>query len=178
MRYKELIPPFILALFALLFSSIFFPSLKLLPFAPFLAIAYNRSSFVRSLYLSLICGLLIDLLSSEVRFGFATLSTCMTTAILYRQKRHFFEDKPLALSLFTIVISLVFTSLSFVLVNFFGKSLPLTRKFFMSDLVIMPLIDGAYAFFWFTCPLKFYNHIRKIGIRSYFKKLIKKDEQS
>ncbi len=45
------------------------PEARLFAFSPFLAILYNRIHFQKALWLSFLCGLIIDLLSSEVRLG-------------------------------------------------------------------------------------------------------------
>lgn len=156
--------PFFLALVATLFFPIFLPHLHLLTFTPFLALACMRKSFIYVLWLSILSGLVLDLFTSEVGFGLNALAYVLTTVVLYNQKRHFFVDKPLGLSVYTTFISFV---VSFFLLIFQRVSFSLGMN--VTELLIMPIIDGLYAFLWFTCPLTLYHHAKKIGWRRLFK---------
>ncbi|MGC2595664.1 MAG: mreD [Rhabdochlamydiaceae bacterium] len=172
MRQVPLIFPFSLALIFAICGTVFLPHLRLFAFAPFLALLYNKTTFTKSLWLASICGLAIDLLCSEFRLGIHALNYCLTTLLLYKQKRHFVEDKQLALCLFTAIISGVSTLLQFFLIALFDHALPLSGKMFITELTIMPLADAVYAFLWFTCPMMLYAHIKKIGWRAYYSKLL------
>jgi rod shape-determining protein MreD len=185
MRQASLIFSFSLALFFAACGTVFLPRVHLLAFSPFLALLYNNTSFIKSLWIASLCGLIIDLLSSEFRFGVHALNYCLTTLLLFKQKKHFVEDKALALSLFTVIVSVVSTLLQFFLISIFDRALPFSGKLIITDLIIMPIADAAYAFIWFTCPMKLFAHIRKIGWKafyskflSYFRFLPKKDESS
>lgn len=167
MRQVPLYFSFSLALFFALFGTVFLPHVRLLAFSPFLALLYNRSSFTTSLWIASLCGLAIDLLSSEFRLGIYALNYSLTTLLLYKQKRHFFEDKPLALSLFTILISIVSTILQLLLISIFDRALPLSGKLLITDLIIMPIVDAIYAFLWFSCPMMLFLYIKKIGWRAF-----------
>jgi rod shape-determining protein MreD len=171
MRQIPLLFPFALASFFALFGTAFLPHVKILAFAPFLALLYNKRTFQSSLWLASLCGLAVDLLSSEFRLGLYALNYCLATLLLYRQKRHFFEDKPLALCLFTLLISVVSTVLQLLLISIFDKALPLSGKMLVTDLLIMPLLDTAYAFLWFSCPMMLYLHIQKVGMRAFLAKI-------
>ncbi|MBS0604083.1 MAG: mreD [Verrucomicrobia bacterium] len=173
MRQIPLLFPFSLALFVALFGTAIIPHIKLLAFAPFLALLYNRKSFQTSLWIGSLCGLGLDLLSSEFRLGLHALNYCLTTLLLYKQKRHFFEDKPLALSLFTLLISVVSTVLQLVLISVFDRTLPLSGKLLITDLAIMPVVDALYAFLWFSCPIMFFLHVKKIGWRAFCTKVLR-----
>jgi rod shape-determining protein MreD len=163
---------FSLALFFAICGTVFLPHIRLLAFAPFLGLLYNQTSFVKSLWLASLCGLAIDLLCSEFRLGIHALNYCLTTLLLYKQKRHFFEDKPLALSLFTVPISIVSTLLQVFLISIFDHALPLSGKLLVTDLMIMPLADAIYAFLWFTCPMMLFIHIKKVGWSAFCSKLL------
>ncbi len=173
MHQAPLLLPFFLASSVALFGTAFAPHLKLLAFAPFLAILYNRLTFLPCLWIASLCGLLLDLLSSEFRFGIQALNFGLTSVLLYQQKRHFVEDKPLALSLFTLLISVISTIVHLVLISLFDRPLPLSIKLFATDLMIMPLADAVYAFVWFSCPILLYLHIKKIGWRAFWVKITK-----
>jgi rod shape-determining protein MreD len=156
-----MIIPFFLALFALFFSSALFPTVKLFAFAPFLALVYTRKSFIASLWMATLAGCLVDLVTSGHRFGTSGLIYCLTTFLVYHQKRHFFDEKPLALALFTILISFVYTGFNLIAMLFSERSIPLSGEFFLTEFIGMPFLDAVYAFFWFTCPLKAYARLKR-----------------
>ena len=178
MKKVPLYFPFLLALFMTFFGSIFFSNIRLITFAPFLAIAYNRLSFPKTLWLSFGCGLIIDLLSAEQHFGLYALNFVIVSAVLYPQRRHFFEDKSTALSFFTAIIAAVSTILQLVLVHLFDVGMLVSWKTFLSDVVGMSLLDGIYAFLWFTCPMRLYSYIEKTGWKNLFKKPETNDQES
>lgn len=161
MRKIPLIIPFFLALFAQLYGSIFLPSFRFLAFAPFFAIAFQRLTLYQSLWTAVFIGLLIDLISPSLRFGFFSLNYFLTSWIAYRQKSLFFEDKTISFFFYTAFISCIASTLQLTLLLSSSSRFPIHLSFLFSDLLIMPLIDGVYAFFWFTCPLRVYTLIRK-----------------
>ncbi len=174
MRQVPLLFPFALSCFFALFGTALFPQAKLIAFSPFLALVFNRSSFKASLWIASLCGLIVDLLSSEFHLGIHALNYCLTALILFHQKKHFFEDKPLALSLFTLLISAVSSLLQLLLISLFDRALPFSGKLIVADLFIMPLFDAVYAFVWFCCPMMLYLHIKKVGWKSIYTKLLTK----
>jgi rod shape-determining protein MreD len=169
MQQVPLYFPFTLAVFFALFGSVFLPYVHLLVFSPFLGLLYTRCNFVKALWIASLCGFVMDLLSSEFRFGIQALAYALTTLLLYKQKKHFFEDKPLALSLFTLLISIVSTLCQWSLISLFDRALPLSGKFLFTDLVVMPLVDAGYAFLWFSCPMMLFLHLKKKGWRNLLK---------
>jgi hypothetical protein len=172
MRRVPLIFTFALALIFAICGTVFLPHVRLLAFSPFLALLYNQTTFIKSLWIASLCGLTVDLLCSEFRLGIHALNYCLTTLLLYKQKKHFFEDKALALSLFTAIVSVMSTIWQFFLISVFDHALPLSGKLIITDLMIMPLADAAYAFLWFTCPMMLYSHIKKVGWRAFYTKLL------
>ncbi len=169
MRKVPLYFSFALALLATLFNSIFF-DIHLVTFAPFLGIVYHMTSLSRAVWIGLGCGFILDLLSSEMRFGLYSLNFVLITLALYSQKKHFFEDKPLGLSLFTVLIAASSTLLQLVLAHLFDRGIPLSGSLIGIDVFLMSVIDGLYAFLWFTSPLKLYTYIKKVGWRNLFSK--------
>lgn len=149
---------FALALFVALFGSVFLPHIRLMAFAPFLALLYMREELVASLWIATACGLCVDLFSSELRFGTHALIYCLTTFFLYSQKRNFFSDQPLAFSLFTALISCFSTLLQLTLLYLFGTKFPFSVALLCTDGILMPFLDALYAFLWFTCPMKLVEH--------------------
>ncbi len=172
MRQVPLYFPFSLALFWALFGTVFLPHIRLMAFSPFLALLYNRASFLPALWIATLSGLIIDLLSSEFRLGIYALNYCLTTILLYKQKRHFFEDKPLAVSLFTFFISIVSTLLQLLLISMFDRALPMSLKLLITDLLIMPLADAVYAFLGLSCPMLLFAYIKKKGWRVFSRQVL------
>lgn len=171
---KQFYAAFFLALGVALFGSVFWPGLRLFAFAPFLALVFMRSSFLTALWIALATGLIIDLLSSQMRFGSYSLIYTLAAVLTYHQKRHFFADKPLALSLYTAVISLVASSLELTFLYVLDAKLPVNWKTIAFDLFGLSVLDALYAFVCFTCPMKVHSYLKKIGG---LKKLIfQKDE--
>lgn len=143
---------FFLALAAFLFSTAFFPSIRLIHFAPFLALTFQRKSLLPSLWMATGCGLLMDLFASNLRFGFFSFLAALTTFFCHRFRRFFFEEKKRSLPLFTALISSVFSFLHLLFVPslFTGKTL-------LGSCIVFPILDALYAFFWFCAPLLFYD---------------------
>ncbi|NGX37574.1 MAG: hypothetical protein K1000chlam2_00730 [Chlamydiae bacterium] len=147
--------PFLLALFALLFSTSIFPFLRLLVFTPFFAIAFQKKTFLQSLWIAALCGLLVDLMSSNTRFGLYSLSHVICAGATYRFRRHFFEESILSIPLYTGLISFTLSLIQTLLIY-----PSLFFSLFFTSCLLMPLADVAYAFFWFTCPLMVYHTVR------------------
>lgn len=167
MRSLSLWVPFCLACSFAIWGIGLFPQLKVWVFAPFLAITFHRTSLCSSLWISLMCGLILDCLSSQFPFGWFACIHVLGAFFLFRKKRHFFEDKPFALSFYSALLSLFFSS-SLLLLAFWRREFPLTFSLLLSDLVFMPLLDAAYAFLWFTCPLSLIAYLKKRGIKHWF----------
>lgn len=177
MRTIPLYLPLILALIAAIFCSALFPNLHLCFFAPFLALCYYIAPLSKALWISLGCGIILDLLSSEFRFGLMSLTAVLTTLVLYKQKKHFFEDQPLALSLFSSAVSAAFMTIQITLVALLDQSPPLSWPTLLIDTLLMSCVDGLYAFLWFTCPLKLYKYIKKVGWKGVIGRLEHEKEQ-
>lgn len=171
MRRVSLLFPFFLALVVALFGGTVYPHLKLIAFAPFLAFLYSRMSLPQSLWIATLCGLIYDLLSSEFIFGLHAINYSLTTLVCYKQKRHF-ADKALALCLYTLLISTVYSLLQVLLICIFDRGLPLSGKWALTDLLLMPLADSVYAWIWFHCPIRLYLHLKKVGMRRYCQRII------
>ncbi len=139
------IPFFFMLLWACLWP-FFFPSVVFYPFAPFLVmISYTYpSSF--GLVLAIGCGWVIDLFSSDGRLGIYALSHATTLLVLFRLRRYFFADQKTTLPFLTACAALCLTLIEALSLTFLeGKPFPLSMKWVFTDLLIMPWIDGAYA---------------------------------
>ena len=156
-------PFFLLALFFALIS--LFP---VLPFAPYLAILYRRSEWIKALWVSTFCGLILDLLGVSP-FGLHALQMLLVTASVYRF-RIYFVDKPIGLASYTAIISLTLTLFSRFSLILYDSRLPFTFKGLITDFILMPLGDALYGFLFFSCPLILYRLLRKLYFHFLFLK--------
>ena len=143
----------------------FFPSLKLFFFVPFLIIVFYKKPLVSALWLSLFCGLFVDLVGDQQYLGLYSLNYCLCTLLLYPQKRHFFRDKVTTIPLMTFFFSVVSTLIQVFLVYSFEIGIPLSWKWVGTDLLAMPALDALYGYFFFTLPNVFLPQAAK---REYF----------
>lgn len=165
MKGVPLLFPFFLALIASFGSTVFFPHTRLHTFAPFLALLYSRCSRLSSLWIGALCGLCFDALGSKTLFGLHALSFSVATLLLYRQKKHFYSDKPLSLSIYTFQISLIITSVLF-LYSYFSDSMPrIQMKWILSDFLVMSFFDSVYALAWFSIPMLLYTRLLRLDFR-------------
>lgn len=157
---------FLYSSFLALVISPLLPSLKLLFFAPFLAYLFYRKEQITCLWFSLLCGLIIDLLSSQTRLGTYALNYCLTVSILYRYKKHFFEDSlttiPLIAGIFTFISSLIQIGLLYGLR--LGFHITLSWMWFKDDLIGITILNMLYTGLAFTLPSLFLS--RKTPRRS------------
>lgn len=165
--------PLCLAVFVALFGSVFFPYFRVIALAPFLAFVYTRYTLLRCLWIASLCGLLLDLTTSQLHFGIYALIYTFATLIAHPQKRHFFVDKPLALSIYSAITSAIISLFQLFFLCFIDKKLPFNAQLILSDLFIMPLLDGLYALLWFTLPFKIYTYIQKQDWKTIFRNLQK-----
>jgi rod shape-determining protein MreD len=158
---------FVFCLSATLISPSLFPQLRLLFFAPFLVCAFYQKTLQTTLWLAFACGICLDLLSSHSRLGLYAMGFCLTTAILYPQKRNFFAD-----SLSTLpIMTLLFGSLSTLILGVLLYSLEMRNVFswhwVLTDLILMPSLDACYAFSCFIFPALFLGKPLRKG-KDYF----------
>ncbi len=172
MKKLPLSVPFSLALVYALLGSALFPHIHFHPFAPFQVILAYKVPLKKALFLASVSGLVIDLFSSHLYFGLYALNYCLSLFFLYNQKRHFFEDKPFSIPLFTILISALSTLIELIFLGMAGHQIPLSPKFLAVELCAMPIADGIYAYLWFYLPCRAYLFIQKQGVRVLLKKCL------
>lgn len=146
---KYLIFAFIICFLSTLLMPVLFPRLRLMYFIPFLIILYYQRPFVRCLWYSFFCGLIIDLLSAQPPFGFYACNYTLATAIIYHQKRNFFADHLSTLPIMTFLFSCTLTILEVIFLNVFGLSMSLSWQWVFADLLILPAGDAIFAFLCF-----------------------------
>lgn len=158
---------FILSFLLSLFGPVLFPSFKLFYFAPFLCTCFYHKSYSSTLWISLCCGLILDLLSAPLRFGLYALNYTLTSGLLYSKKQHFFEDELSTLPILTFLFSVLSTLIQVGLLYIFDASLRLSWNWVSTDLLIMPSLDGVYAFICFNLPILLFGKTRRKG-KDYF----------
>lgn len=158
MKRPPLLFFFALALLALLFGANAFPSIRLLTFAPFFAIVFQRKNFLTSLWIACLCGLLIDLFTIDIRFGVFALCSAVTAGLTFKLKDHFYEENLFSVPLYTAVISAVFSAVQFLLIR---HLVTFNLQLIVSSLIVMPLVDALYGFVWFSCPRMLYCAVKR-----------------
>lgn len=149
---KNLIVIFLFSLLAVLLFPIMLPSWRLMLFAPFIVIIFYRKSYLVCLWWSLFCGLFIDLLSDHQQFGINALNYCLTTSLLYGQRRNFFADSPSTLPIMTFFFSSLSTFIQFLLMYIFEKENVFSWNWVLTDAFLMPFLDASFAFCCFIIP--------------------------
>lgn len=144
---KRIVLAFLASLLLTLFTTV-----PLMFFAPFLVILYYKKPLVTCLWWSLLCGLIVDLLSIQDRLGIHAMNYCIITWFLYRQRRNFFADSASTLPIMTFFFSVFSTLVEVILIDIFGTRMHLTWEWAMTDLLILPLFDAGFAFCYFILP--------------------------
>jgi len=103
----------------------------------------------------------MDLVSSQFPFGLLTLTHACAATLSYGQKKHFFEDKTFPFCLYSALISFFLSSILILFSAFSDRKLSFTFFSVLTDIIIMPFPDMAYAFLWFIAPVTGYRYIRK-----------------
>lgn len=134
---------------------ILFPDWHLTFFAPFLILCFYRKTFLSSLWIALLSGLIIDILSAGAPLGIHATNYCLVTWLLYKQRLNYFEDSLSTLPILTGFFAITSTLVQVALMSFMDSSIPLSWQWVKSDLIKMPLWDALYALIWFTIPLHF-----------------------
>ena len=158
MKFR-LIYSFIFSTFAAISFSAFIPFYKPVFYAPFLAISFLSTTFISCLWLSCFGGFIIDILSST-HMGLNCLVYTLLTVIFYKQRRYFI-DSPANIALFTILISFFYMLLTFILLYVLDKGVRISSISFLTDFVVLPLLDGIYAVVFFVLPTKTIEVISK-----------------
>ncbi len=150
---------FFLSTIALFLQSVLSPPFSLLVYAPWIALVVLRTQSPKCLYLSLIGGIMVDLLSDDP-MGVHALNYTIVALFLFRFRKFFLYDNPLHLSLFTILVSFSSTLLQLFLLFLFDRRIPFTGQWAFGDLLAMPIADAIYALVWFALPLTLYKRGR------------------
>lgn len=146
---KNLLLAFVSVLVLTIFSPTLFPGIKLFYFPSFFILVYYQKSYLSALWISLACGLVLDLLASNVRFGLYALNFTMTTAIIYKQRWNFFADSFSTLPIMTFLFSFTSTGIQVIVFYIFANSFPFSFQWIFTDFLVLPAFDALFATVWF-----------------------------
>ncbi len=132
------------------------PQLHLIYFAPFLVASFYRSSKINALWLAVLCGTIIDLLSAHTTLGFYALAYTLTVLIFYSQQRNYFEDRLSTLPIMTFLFAVTTTVIQATLLFVFDNGITFTWEWITNDLLLNPLYDALYALLAFTLPTRIF----------------------
>ncbi len=149
---------FFLTTAALFIQSVLFPHFTILAYAPWIALVVLTCDTPKCLYLSCLAGALLDLITDDP-MGIHALNYTLIAWFLFRYRKYFLFHSPVHLSVFTLLVSLGSTLLQLFLLFLFDRRVPFTGQWVLGDLLIMPIADAAYAFFWVGCPLRLLNPV-------------------
>lgn len=165
--HKRLDIAFALCLLLALGLPSLFPTIRLTFFAPFLIISCYKASLKKCLWLGLVCGFIVDLLSSYTRFGLYSLDYCAALIILYPQRRNFFADSLSTLPIMTFLFALLSTLFMALLLYSIEAINVFSWGWLFTDLLVMPGVDAIYAFCLFILPAMIFNKRPRRG-KEYF----------
>lgn len=149
---KSLPLAFALALFFTLVIPILVPGLTFYFFAPVVVIAMYQKSRLGACWVAFGCGVILDILYAQDRFGPFIASFMVATIVIYSQKRHFFADTLITLPVMTYLFSLAVTAFQLLLIAGMERSVNISFKWIVTDLIFMPMLDGIFAFLIFIAP--------------------------
>ena len=144
---------FILSYLGVVLLPALFPFIRLIGFAPFLTLAISQISILPTLWISALAGLIIDLYSPASHIGFFAINYTLTTLLIYRFKKIFPEEKIVIFAIYTSLFSFSSTLIQFILHALIDVNLKLRVLTILTDLIIMPILDGIYALVAILIPL-------------------------
>lgn len=152
---------FVLAIFFTLLIN----RINLLYFAPFLVLSYYSNSCLRSCWLSVGSGIIIDLFSSTSYFGLTAVNYCLATFLLYGQTRHFFRERMFTIPIMTLLFSLLSSCISIILRLLFSQPIHISARWVLTDLIGMSFFDAFYAFSVVFPAHMFYKFQRSLRVK-------------
>ncbi len=156
---KKAAPPFVLSFLMFLIFPSLIPQIRLLAFVPFLTFVLAMGSLPFALWLSFIAGLIVDLYSNSAPFGFFALNYTLTSIASFRYRVFFPTEKVHIFSLYAALYSFVSTALHFFLFAIVEMHIKLHFFSLITDLFLMPILDGVYALAWVFFPMQLYKKL-------------------
>jgi len=156
---KKALPPFVLSFIVLLIFPSLVPQIRLFAFVPFITFVLARNRLPLCLWLSLFAGLIVDLYSNSSPLGFFALNYTLTSVVVYRYRSYFPEEKVHIFALYSVLYSFISTMLHFVLYALIEMHIKIHLFSLITDLFLLPILDGVYALVWVFFPLKVYEKL-------------------
>jgi hypothetical protein len=150
---------FFLSLGGELLAPILLPSIRILGFVPLILFSLSRLSLPKTLWISFLAGLTVDLYAKSTPLGFFALNYTCTTLFLVKYKKFFSEEKTLSFAFYGSFFSFISTLLHFFLYPLLGIHMKLTFFTIITDLICMPLIDGVYTLVCGLLPYLLYKYL-------------------
>lgn len=157
-RYKLLFS-FLLCYLYMVFLPSLTPYVKVLYFCPFVVLLFVGTTFSTSLWFSALAALFVDLHASSTPLGFTCLNYILTTLLVYRFRVYFLEEKIHVFSLYATLFSLCSTFIHFFLYALIDMRLKIHFFTFLTDLLVMPIVDGIYFLLCFLYPLAVIDYL-------------------
>lgn len=160
---KHLSYAFLLGLLLTLTMPVIAPQWHLTYFAPFLIIAIYQKSLPTCLFLAIICGTILDLLSAYPTFGLHAASYCASLIAIYPQRRNVFADSLTTLPIMTAVFSSISCCLLALLLHFLDVADVFSWSWVATDLIALASVDGALSFILYILPSLVFGKRRRTG---------------
>lgn len=167
LQNRSLMLAFLTTLCFAVFLPTLIPSARLTFFVPFLIITYYQRPFLSALWIAVLCGTIMDLLSSTPRLGIYALNYTLTTFLIYNQRRHFFADSLSTLPIMVFLFCFLSTGMQVLEMYIFDQQMSLSWGWALTDLLIMPSLDALFGFVWFVLPHLFFGKPVRRG-KEYF----------
>ena len=168
-----LIFTFALATAVLFLQGVDLPGVPLNAYIPWIALAALRhpsqKDFFKLLAKAAGAGILVDLLS-DFPFGLYPISYALTAAILFRFRNRFLYDRPLHLAVFASSASSIAFLIQIFFLFLFDRRVPLSGQWLVIDIFVTSLIDGVYAFIWFSGPIYLWIKARRYWVLFWLRK--------
>jgi len=147
------IPLFVFCFIGEICTPMLFPTVRIFGFLPFILFAVAELPLPKSLWCAAFSGLIMDLYSEGPPLGFFALNYSISTLIIYRYRKFFSKEKPFPFALLGVLFSFTSTLIHFFLYALFDSHLKISPHTFLTDLICMPIVDGAYSLIWILLPL-------------------------
>jgi len=157
----------------MLITPLFLPTLKIVYFAPFLIFTFYRTSKKNSIWLALLCGLILDLFSGQMRFGIYAMNYTISTYVLYNLKNYFFEDSLTTLPIMTVIFVYVSALIQLILLDALTIQPVASWNWLTTELIKTPFYNILYAILAFALlPYLFPHKLKKAPTLVKFKEKI------
>lgn len=141
---------------------LFFPGIHLLIFVPFLVISLYKTSLNQALWISLGCGFLLDLYSTQVGIGTYAFIYCLTTFCLYPYKTHFFEDGLSTLPVMTFIYGVIAGLVKACFLLAIGNLFLFSWEWVKIDLFLIPFQTAIYSIAFLKVPQFLFVYVKKL----------------